>query len=228
MTKETQTLAKFSPAQLERFLVELANLQNEPEAIERFQRRFAALIPTAHRAEWLSRAGEARPKPSETYLRVMWILLLRKLLRGVLLEQDLRRKEWRVFEIRGWFYSLEREAFWDEIASAIMEDRNLPDVPPPMPFEQALLYGIKSADRLRYCANPECPAPYFFVKRKNQRYCSEICAGPAQRELKRQWWAEHGEEWRMARQGKKPSKKGTGKSSKTPKQTAKKGRREGK
>jgi hypothetical protein len=66
--------------------------------------------------------------------------------------------------------------------------------------------GGQNRPRARYCANPECPAPYFFVKRKNQRYCSEICAAPAQRELKRKWWAKHGEDWRKSRTAKKAGK----------------------
>src|SRR2546423_8850606 len=114
MTKQTQTLAKFSPPQLERFIVELANLKDEPEAIERFQRRFADLIPIARPDKWMAMVTDARPAPSETYLRALWILLSRKMLRGVLMEQDLRRKEWRGFSFFRWVYSFDRGSVWGE------------------------------------------------------------------------------------------------------------------
>jgi hypothetical protein len=87
----------------------------------------------------------------------------------------------------------------DEVALAVFNAPFRNAVP-------ALSYTVKAGDKARYCANPECPAPYFFVQRKNQRYCSEICAAPAQRELKRRWWAEYGDEWRAARSSKKSSK----------------------
>jgi hypothetical protein len=65
-----------------------------------------------------------------------------------------------------------------------------------------LLRIQRSADRLRFCGNPDCPAPYFIARRSTQRYCSESCAGPAERESKRVWWKEHGSDRR--RKAKKP------------------------
>lgn len=47
---------------------------------------------------------------------------------------------------------------------------------------------VDQADRLGYCRNPDCPAPYILVRRRDQRYCSPECAGPAQREAKRRSW----------------------------------------
>jgi len=77
-------------------------------------------------------------------------------------------------------------------------------------FEIALCYCLHSVDRLRVCQNHECNAPYFFAKRRSQKYCSDICALPAQREFKRRWWAEHGEAQRRSRKAsvKKPHRKG--------------------
>jgi hypothetical protein len=67
-------------------------------------------------------------------------------------------------------------------------------------FCLVLIRAFHALDRMRYCLNPECPAPYFFAKKRRQRYCTEECAGAGQRELKRVWWAEHGDAWRKARE----------------------------
>jgi hypothetical protein len=142
---------------------------------------------------------------------VVWVLILRIMLRGLWSEPDLRQREWRVFAIRNHLYNLAQDPHSVKDPLAIFHPAKLFRIPPPTAFEQALLHFIKNTDKARYCANPECPAPYFFIKRKNQRYCSEICAAPAQRELKRKWWAENGEGWRSARQEMMSSKKGRSK-----------------
>ena len=75
-------------------------------------------------------------------------------------------------------------------------------IPPPpeaLPIEQAFEYLLKHHKRARYCASPDCPAPYFFAKRHTQRYCSEMCGQNGERETKRRWWAEHGTAWRKER-----------------------------
>jgi hypothetical protein len=69
----------------------------------------------------------------------------------------------------------------------------------PSPFEQVLIHFFKSADKARHCGNPDCLTPYFIASRRSQKYCSDTCAAPAQREFKRRWWAEHGEARRKAR-----------------------------
>ena len=72
-------------------------------------------------------------------------------------------------------------------------------------FCLVLIRALHALDRMRFCLNPECPAPYFFTKKRRQRYCTEKCAGAGQRELKRVWWTEHGTAWRNA--GKASAKK---------------------
>lgn len=229
MKKQTQTLAKIGPRQLERFLVELANLKVDVDAARRFRERFAAFIP-GHDPEWIA---DLLDKPKAVGLREQidrlphmtveemgenaWVATLKLMLGDLWTEPDYRQKEWRVFAFRYALYkwgdnSLRKDSLFDPAERF--------RVPPPTPFELALSYLLKAGDRAHYCANTECPAPYFFVTRKNQRYCSEICAAPAQRELKRKWWAEHGEEWRKARTVKKSSK---GKATKSRKATTKKG-----
>jgi hypothetical protein len=72
----------------------------------------------------------------------------------------------------------------------------LPHPPEELPIEKALYHLLKQHKRARHCPNRDCPAPYFFVSRHSQRYCSETCAQSGERETKRRWWAEHGEAWR--------------------------------
>jgi hypothetical protein len=69
----------------------------------------------------------------------------------------------------------------------------------PSPLMQVLRHLFKLADRMRHCGNPDCVAPYFFAARRSQKYCSDACSLPSQREFKRQWWAEHGSQRRKAR-----------------------------
>jgi hypothetical protein len=75
-------------------------------------------------------------------------------------------------------------------------------------FTFMMLHALRFADRMRYCGNPTCAAPYFLARRRSQKYCSDACSLPAQREHKRAWWSEHGEEWRQGRKGRP---KGSGK-----------------
>ena len=60
------------------------------------------------------------------------------------------------------------------------------------PLLWVLLYALKHAALLRYCANPACKEPYFVARRGSQIYCSSPCAQPAQREAKLKWWNEYG------------------------------------
>lgn len=51
--------------------------------------------------------------------------------------------------------------------------------------------------KMAVCANPECSQPYFLKGRKNQRFCDRpTCAAYGQRQHKKKWWSEHGDEWR--------------------------------
>jgi len=79
-------------------------------------------------------------------------------------------------------------------------------------FALVLLRAMHVADRMRYCPNPTCPAPFFIANRRSQKYCSDACSAPAQREFKRDWWSEHGEEWRAERAKKQRAKRGSRKS----------------
>jgi hypothetical protein len=81
------------------------------------------------------------------------------------------------------------------------------NLPMPTPFEQILEYLIRFDVCTRLCANRECPASYFLPRRRSQKYCSDVCALPAQREFKRRWWQAKGKPWRRRRENKRSRKK---------------------
>lgn len=68
---------------------------------------------------------------------------------------------------------------------------------------------LQHSRRLGICANKngECVTPYFLQYRKRQKFCSEVCALPAQREFKRKWWGTHGKEWKRKQQRKRGTKR---------------------
>ncbi len=89
---------------------------------------------------------------------------------------------------------------WSEVLRMETDDpRKIWTISEADPFAQVLLRAVDVADRMRRCLNPACPAPYFIGRRRSQRYCSDACALPAQREFKRIWWREHGNNWRRRR-----------------------------
>lgn len=70
-------------------------------------------------------------------------------------------------------------------------------------FERVMFHFQRVAHRARKCENPECTAPYFFTKRKGQKYCTEECALPAQRKAKSEWWARNREDQMKRRKRKR-------------------------
>jgi hypothetical protein len=72
------------------------------------------------------------------------------------------------------------------------EPANIRPLPEITSFEAACVHLQRTvADRAKRCGNIDCPAPYFIATKRWQKYCTEKCAGPANREAKRQWWHEH-------------------------------------
>jgi hypothetical protein len=47
---------------------------------------------------------------------------------------------------------------------------------------------IKFSAFMRFCKNPDCPAPYFIAKRLTQQYCCQECVNAIQKERKLDWW----------------------------------------
>jgi hypothetical protein len=51
---------------------------------------------------------------------------------------------------------------------------------------------VRHSDRFGICRNQKCAAPYFFLRRWDQQFCSQDCALPAQRAAKLRWWNKQG------------------------------------
>jgi hypothetical protein len=212
--KETiRTLAGLSAADARSFLSELANLRDEKEAVRRFVKRFIGLWPQPGRfygliAENIDSTPGSRPESEQIQdlLGEHWIPPLREALRAVWTAPDSRTRAWGILRILDEFVFQE-----DPGASRFWPLRKHPGtvtrLPVPTTFEQALIYLLHDDARTEFCANVGCPAPYFFAIRRGQKYCSDSCALPAQREFKRTWWANHGNQWRTKRAKKRLRKR---------------------
>lgn len=195
------------------FLAEIANLSDDPVATSRLNARFPDIVPG--RAWWVDQQKKAIEEMHQAKLaddeiikdlHLKHLLEIRDTLRLIWAEPDLRKREWLVFRLRDELMA-RADPGLAHAGGGIMGISLLKRLPPPTAFEQALIVLFKSADRARYCNNPDCPAPYFFARRRTQKYCSDACALPAQREFKRKWWKEHGDHWRAKRQTKRPHRR---------------------
>jgi hypothetical protein len=113
---------------------------------------------------------------------------------------DLRAREWYIFKARDeWNQDTTWLPAWEKrILQGVAPDKftaeefALTVQPPPLtPFERVMWHFHRIAEKARHCANPECPAPYFFAAKKGQKYCTSKCSAPSQRDQKRRWWREN-------------------------------------
>jgi hypothetical protein len=80
-------------------------------------------------------------------------------------------------------------------------------LPPPNPIDAALQYFQQVVGQASVCQNPLCQHPHFLAAKFAQKYCSDLCARPAQKEAKQKWWRKRGAEWREQQKKKRKSKK---------------------
>lgn len=175
---------RLSPKRSVDFLLELANCRAEDaKAVKQFVRRFQEFCP--------GRFPEPSGLPNiREELLIAW-------------------KQPTIRDREAWLFQALADALHFGLSSEAMEpgvdeDGELEDRADDARkwgnITAALWQGSKIADRMRVCGNPDCRVmPYFVARRRSQKYCSETCAAPAIRELKRAWWSEHGLEWSRAR-----------------------------
>ncbi len=186
--RDHQILGAISTTQAERLLCDWANIPGPwpmigmgqdstlklRDAVERIRRRHKNIL------------GDSRA------LGHLW---LRDFLRRAWDTSDLRERDWYLFKFRDLYNLMVRRS---AMSPADRQSDETDEVnagaprhaaPQVTPIEAAVFHFQRHADRARRCPNPECPAPYFIADKKGQRYCSEACALPAQRESKRLWWA---------------------------------------
>jgi hypothetical protein len=188
-----QILGLISARTAEEFLTDLANLHGPGSWPD---------IP-ATESEWKSldrELGDGMRRMQHRYPNFLGntsidITTLRDFLRRAWQATDPRAREWWCFQIREAYMrkvrlenrvALEGE---EAVFDFFPRDEDLmPDVPPITAFEAALFHFQHQAKRARRCRNLECPAPYFFASKKNQKFCDTSCSQPARRESNRIWW----------------------------------------
>ena len=196
----SRTLAPISAHKAKEFLLELANLRDE-EAAPRFKRRFGSLFLPEVSAllirSWAIRVEEedvVELSADEKFWKY-WLLPLRDSVRRLWISDE-RDKRWGTFRILEKYFLIGSSRFAE---APVRDDAEwfLPaNLGPETTCEHIFNYMTGRTSR---CQNGDCHTPYFFAIRRSQKYCSDVCAIPAQREFKRKWWAENGPEWRQKR-----------------------------
>ncbi len=196
-----QNLATLPASRIQEFLAEAANTPIDELAVGRFMGKFGTILNTP---EWLAWSQEALAKnpryhqqgfghrlhaafevANSVELLLLWNL--QRKVRNIWESPDVRTARWRTFCVQ---YSI-----YDHLP-VVAGTKDL-DAPPATALQQCLTYLSEHSDLLKRCGNPDCGVtPYFFAKKRKQRYCSDLCAQPAQRAAKKRWWDEHGEVWR--------------------------------
>lgn len=192
----SKILAELRPKRAEAFLEALANADFGYKAgwqlLELYGEFFPPTFPQQNAvSDHLAKLEgfEAHPELAARMGRLgsyPMLASLSQLLRRAWDEPDQRLKQWYIFLLRQDFHFLTNPARQTE--------------PPALTFfEQAMVYLQGVADRAKHCCNSECPAPYFIAPRRSAKFCGDTCAAPRKQAAKREWWREHGEEWRRKR-----------------------------
>jgi hypothetical protein len=203
-----RVLAGPSASESKDLLLELANLQNDLDAGRRFVSKFGVTVPGTfgplNRADW-GEGPEADKAIQGMYQGMIDTLVrLRDALRNVWTAEDLDLRRYGVLQIlRRKVQPVDPEEwpFSDGGSSEHVSRKQVTR------FERILEYLLRSDVQFGVCANHECSAPYFFPRRRSQKYCSDPCARPSRNEAKRSWWATHGDAWRKARKRKRVRRK---------------------
>jgi hypothetical protein len=175
----------------------------------RFMDKFADIVPGLDFGRVIARIAMRDLEPSSAAMIKGackgWhddhVLPLRNAVRNVWKERDLTARRLGILRIAQRQYH--HWASYTDPSWAFPKDVDRASRPIPTPFQQMLEYLIRPNVHTSICTNPRCSAPYFFSSRLGQKFCSDACALPAQREFKRRWWAEYGREWRAKRKGKR-------------------------
>jgi hypothetical protein len=200
---------EITPTKARGFLTELANLRNaDPAQLLRFARLFGPWVTTLFEATIEQTENGTQPRAIDSPLAVGSLLTsiaigptfgplmtFAQMLRHAWERPTTQQREIGVFRLLLDASELYGRASNHRFAIAIE------------PIGIILLEAIHSADRMRICGNPECAAPYFIATRRSQKFCSEDCTKPAQREYKRRWWNEHGTAWQKNRSRKQRKSK---------------------
>lgn len=195
-------LVRLSPKAAEEMLGSLANVPGDWPLVDDPQAYARAMSAVERVRSRFAGAFEDCPTIS--------LLVIRDLLRKAWTVPDLRQKEWYLFRARHLYTETIRRVRHVRKAarsSSTQPERETPTIPgtlaeagatlaqsepPPLTeFEQAATHMQRNLHRVRYCPGERCPAPFFFIAKKGQKYCSDACAVPAMLAGKRRWWNEN-------------------------------------
>lgn len=192
----SKILGTVTRAEADRLLLDLANVHDKPESLQRIRDR---------NPDTLGNVDDHILIQLQGVLRLAWTA------------QDARHRDWFIFQVRDVYCAFQldqqmalserpddpypREVIlpsggtlttWGGESSSTKLERRRLQPPPPTIFEATMYYFQRSiAERAKFCPVPGCHAPYFVAAKRWQKYCSEACAGPANREAKRKWWHEN-------------------------------------
>ncbi len=186
---------------------ELVNWRDDPQSILRFVRRFGALgnpeqggefrqslrdwrnTQRGFRSSWWHYSPSqiipappfSNPEEGEKFRETMQARKHQPVFGGKILRPPGPGSITALVEVGEWFMSIGGRLFY------VVKD-----------LARFLSFELNSypAERLRICARPNCETPYFTARHLRQNYCSELCAQWGQRQSKKQWWTENGNEWR--------------------------------
>jgi hypothetical protein len=180
---------------LEKFLIELANLQLTREAFARLLKQFPAFFPPSlqhpYAVAFLRHETEKGnisitlkelfdvPEQRKPYFLLVYFsrLALRQIWDAA---TEPETAKWTIFLTRQVFANLADPQYKQN------------SVPPINRFELAMTFLGQHLRDTAKCHNEGCEiTPYYFRKKKGQQYCSDTCATVAQREYKRRWWSEN-------------------------------------
>jgi hypothetical protein len=126
--------------------VALANLRDEPEAVLRFTRTYGVLGRDYYK-------GKART------VSVRQVLQLR----------DWLRRAWEGDPYNFFAVAITHPSLVAQPTGMMIA------VDDPWTLVQVMFAQDCSEGRIKKCANPDCPAPYFRAVRKGQKFCSQRC-----------------------------------------------------
>ncbi len=194
------------------FLVNLANTTDDglPFFERRFGLHFKHEVPAHAVRLWMLNIEienfeieEDAPLDlgGEEMIRRYWLIPLRNAIRTIWSLPDLRAKQFGVHEILKQFLLRGDRRFRFTPAGESYSDAFSDSLGQPTPLEWILreLIAERAHHLAHVCRNDECANRYFFATRRDQKYCTEECAKPAQREAKLNWWNRSGKKRRAER-----------------------------
>ena len=172
MHRESQSLAP---------LIELANLGDSPEAVQRFRAKHLKFLPKAEQI-----------LPTRNLLRELWH-------GGQRADRIARELLFAEYHLSGG-EGKPHFGVWKPVG--VDWRRGTITYSPEHEYQGPLYELLQRSWLAKVCARPGCVAPYFVARRITQQYCSTDCSEAMQDQYRLNWWRAHGNEWRRQKRPK--------------------------